>query len=152
MEIKWAIPARRINEIFEKNKVSEEAIYNLAPEIPEDWFEWEDEYGPDEDGEYTGGYTKLQGDEESAFDSWIETFCENRKFYNFLFSLKGWKPEEMEGLDDMDIDFSKNPIMLKVFHDLISEGEDSYTSEHYDNEAYNSDPYSYYGVSPRDFV
>ena len=144
------ISGKQLDEVLRMNDITPEYLVNNIFSPLEIDFEWEDVYGPDEDGYMSGGNVKCNEDLE--FQGWIESFFDNVELKNLLDSLARWTDEEYEQLRELDVNFSESEMIIKVWEELYDIAAQVAYEDYKDAESYNRDPMGYYGVSWRDFV
>lgn len=143
------ISSKQLDELFIINNITSENIISISSEIPSDAFEYDD-YELDEDGFVSGGASVK--DIEWTWDYWIESLWNNNEFIQLLISLGNFTEKEKQDIIDGKVELTDSKIMNTAFDKVLEDSLSAYAEKEEDSRAYESDPYSYYGVSPSDFV
>ena len=142
------ISGERFDEICRLNNVTSDKIRSFC-DIDDlcDVFDFDLPYSYSED-DYGGG---VDIEDDEAFEAFVENV-----FYNgisdFLCTLKrGVTKKERGQLEDGDVEVEKSKIFDEAFYDWYTPAKEDAEESLRDSAEYEKDPYSYYGVSPRDF-
>ena len=143
------ITSEQLDELFKRNNITAEDIISINSEISSDAFEYDD-WEIDEDGFACGGASVKNI--EWAWDCWLESLWDNDEFIKLLTSLGNFTEKEKEDIMDGEVELENSKIMNTAFDKVLQDSLSAYAASEEDSRAYESDPYSYYGVSPSDFV
>jgi hypothetical protein len=127
----------RFDEILMANGIDENRLSSMLD------LDWEDFYEIDYDYE-----VKLIAD----YDSFIESVWINDDFLNFISGLTTISEAEKIQILDGDVEVEDSKILGHVYEQSVEVYRSTAEDEAEDSYQYNTDPYSYYGVSPSDFV
>ena len=127
----------RFDEILMTNGVDENSLPSMLG------LDWDDFYEIDYDYE-----VKLIMD----YDAFIESIWINDDFLNFISGLTTISEAEKIQILDGDVEVEDSKILDHVYDQSVEVYRSTAEDEAEDSYQYNTDPYSYYGVSPSDFV
>ena len=127
----------RFDEILITNGVDENNLPSMLG------LDWDDFYEIDYDYE-----VKLIMD----YDSFLERVWINDDFLDFISGLTTISEAEKILILDGDVETDDSKILGNVYDQSVEDYRSIAEEEAKDSYLYNTDPYSYYGVSPLDFV
>lgn len=127
----------RFDEILMANGVDENNLPSMLG------LDWDDFYEIDYDYE-----VKLIMD----YDSFLERVWINDDFLDFISGLTTISEAEKIQILDGDVETDDSEILGNVYDQSVEDYRSTAEDEAEDSYQYNKDPYSYYGVSPSDFV
>jgi hypothetical protein len=127
----------RFDEILITNGVDENNLPSMLG------LDWDDFYEIDYDYE-----VKLIMD----YDSFLERVWINDDFLDFISGLTTISEAEKILILDGDVETDDSKILGNVYDQSVEDYRSTAEEEAKDSYLYNTDPYSYYGVSPSDFV
>ena len=127
----------RFDEILMTNGADEDYLSGMLGLGWDDFYEIDDDYEP-----------KLIMD----YDSFLERVWIDDDFLGFISGLTTISDEEKTQILDGDVEAEDSKILGNVYDQSVEECRSTAEEEAEDSYQYNRDPYSYYGVSPSDFV
>ena len=127
----------RFDEILITNGVDENNLPSMLG------LDWDDFYEIDYDYE-----VKLIMD----YDSFLERVWINDDFLDFISGLTTISEAEKILILDGDVETDDSKILGNVYDQSVEDYRSIAEEEAKDSYLYNTDPYSYYGVSPLEFV
>lgn len=127
----------RFDEILTTNGVDENYLSGMLGLGWDDFYKIDDDYEP-----------KLRMD----YDSFLERVWMDDDFLNFISELTTISEAEKTQILDGDVEAEDSEILYNVYYQSVEECRRTAEEEAEDSYQYNTDPYSYYGVSPSDFV
>lgn len=127
----------RFDEILMTNGVDENSLPSMLDLDWDDFYEIDDDYEPELIMDY---------------DAFIESIWINDDFLNFISGLTTISEAEKIQILDGDVEVEDSKILDHVYDQSVEVYRSTAEDEAEDSYQYNTDPYSYYGVSPSDFV
>ena len=119
------------------NGIDENSLPSMLGLDWDDFYEIDDDYEPELIMDY---------------NAFIESIWINDDFLNFISGLTTISEAEKIQILDGDVEVEDSKILDHVYDQSVEVYRSTAEDEAEDSYQYNTDPYSYYGVSPSDFV